>query len=430
MLHAHDESVRAHLLEGGFGLEKESLRIDGGGFLAHTPADFADDVHIVRDFSENQVEVNTPVCATPAEAIQSLEHYNGLVQRAIANLPERELLWPFSNPPYILNEKDIPIAQYFGDDAGKTEYREYLSDRYGRYKMAFSGIHLNYSFGEALLRADYELARAESPDAPAIFEAYRDQFYVRLAENCVAYSWILTAVMAASPVCDSSFVEKGRIGGDLFQGLATVRCSELGYWNFFAPILDYTSAAAYADSIQSYIDSGMIRYPSELYYPIRLKNFGPYSLEGLKEGISHIELRMVDLNPLVRSGIDERDVLFSQLFLVWGRRPSAGEPHGEGPGAGRAKLQERRPLRFEDREDRHARRHRLLGGEGCKRIIDAMEAFFDDFGTSVHECLAFQRLKFEDPHTRYAWKIREEYGQGFVARGLQLARKLQKGYVE
>ena len=30
----------------------------------------------------------------------------------------------------------------------------------------------------------------------------------------------------------------------------------------------------------------MIGYPSELYYPIRLKNFGPYSLEGLKEGIS------------------------------------------------------------------------------------------------------------------------------------------------
>ncbi len=68
--------------------------------------------------------------------------------------------------------------------------------------------------------------------------------------------------------------------------------------------------------------------------------------------------------------------------------------------------------------------------KAAKRIIDAMEAFFDDFGTSVHECLAFQRLKFEDPHTRYAWKIREEYGQGFVARGLQLARKLQKGYVE
>ena len=401
MLHAHDESVRAHLLEGGFGLEKESLRIDGGGFLAHTPADFADDVHIVRDFSENQVEVNTPVCATPAEAIQSLEHYNGLVQRAIANLPERELLWPFSNPPYILNEKDIPIAQYFGDDASKTEYREYLSDRYGRYKMAFSGIHLNYSFGEALLRADYEVARAESPDAPATFEAYRDQFYVRLAENCVAYSWILTAVMAASPVMDSSFVEKGKIGGDLFQGLATVRCSELGYWNFFAPILDYTSAKAYADSIQSYIDSGMIRYPSELYYPIRLKNFGPYSLDGLREGISHIELRMVDLNPLVRAGIDERDVLFSQLFLVWAAVKIV-MPDGSA--------------------------HSVV--KAAKRIIAAMEEFYADFGESVHDCLAFQRRKFEEPECRYAWKIREQYGQGFVARGLQLARQRQREYLE
>ena len=112
MLHAHDESVRAHLLEGGFGLEKESLRIDGGGFSPiRRPT--SPTTHIVRDFSENQVEVNTPVCATPAEAIQSLEHYNGLVQRAIANLPERELLWPFSNPPYILNEKDIPYRPVF-----------------------------------------------------------------------------------------------------------------------------------------------------------------------------------------------------------------------------------------------------------------------------------------------------------------------------
>ena len=429
MLHAHDESVRAHLLEGGFGLEKESLRIDGGGFLAHTPADFADDVHIVRDFSENQVEVNTPVCATPAEAVQSLEHYNALVQRAIANLPERELLWPFSNPPYILGEKDIPIAQYFGDDAGKTAYREYLSDRYGRYKMAFSGIHINYSFGDELLRADYALACAESADAPQSFKAYRDQFYVRLAENCVTWGWILTAVMAASPVMDSSYVEKGKIGGDLFQGLATVRCSELGYWNFFAPVLDYTSAAAYADSIQAYIDSGMIRYPSELYYPIRLKNFGPYSLAGLKEGVSHIELRMVDLNPLVRAGIDERDVLFSQLFLVWAASV-------EGPRLS-PKDQVQAVQNFKNAAHYDLKTVKIVMPDGAahsvvksaKRVIAAMEEFYADFGASVHDCLAFQRRKFDEPETRYAWIIREKFGQGFVARGLQLARLRQREYV-
>ena len=423
MLHAHDESVRAHLLEGGFGLEKESLRIDGGGFLAHTPADFADDVHIVRDFSENQVEVNTPVCATPAEAVQSLEHYNGLVQRAIANLPERELLWPFSNPPYILGEKDIPIAQYFGDDAGKTAYREYLSDRYGRYKMAFSGIHINYSLGEELLRADFALTGGDD------FGAYRDDLYVRLAENCVTWGWILTAVMAASPVMDSSFVEKGKIGGDLFQGLATVRCSELGYWNFFAPILDYTSAAAYADSIQSYINTGMIRYPSELYYPIRLKNFGPYSLEGLREGISHIELRMVDLNPLVRAGIDERDVLFSQLVLVWAAST-------EGPRLA-PKDQVQAVQNFKNAAHYDLKTVKIVQPDGsaqsvvkaAKRLIDQMEEFYADFGEAVHDCLAFERRKFDEPKSRYAWKIREVFGQGFVARGLQLARQRQREYL-
>ena len=423
MLHAHHESVRPHLLEGGFGLEKESLRIDGGGFLAHTPADFADDVHIVRDFSENQVEVNTPVNPTPAAAIASLEHYNAVVQRAVANLPERELLWPFSNPPYILGEKDIPIAQYYGDDADKTAYREYLSDRYGRYKMAFSGIHLNYSFAESLLRADFALTGGED------FDAYRDDLYMRLAENCVTWGWILTAVMAASPVMDSSYVEKGKIGGDLFQGLATVRCSELGYWNFFAPVLDYASASAYADSIQAYIDEGMIRYPSELYYPIRLKGFGPYSLAGLKEGISHIELRMVDLNPLVRAGIDERDVLFSQLFLVWAASV-------EGPRL-TPKDQVQAVQNFKNAAHYDLKTVKIVMPDGsaysvvkaAKRLIDAMEEFYAGFGDEVAACLAFQRRKFDEPETRYAWKIREVFGQGFVARGLQLARQRQKEYL-
>ena len=424
MLHARHESVRPHLLEGGFGLEKESLRIDGGGFLALGSCDFGDDGHIVRDFSENQVEVNTPVNPTPAAAIASLERYNAMVQRTLAALPERELLWPFSNPPYILSERDIPIAEFPEEEAAKTAYREYLSDRYGRYKMAFSGIHLNYSFAESLLRADFALTGRDD------FGTYRDDLYVRLAENCVTWGWILTAVMAASPVMDSSYVEKGKIGGDLFQGLATVRCSELGYWNFFAPVLDYTSAATYADSIQSYVDDGMLRYPSELYYPIRLKGFGPYSLDSLKEGVSHIELRMVDLNPLVRAGIDERDVLFSQLFLVWAA--STEGPHLT------AKDQVQAVQNFKNAAHFDLKTVKIVMPDGsahsvvksAKKVIDAMEEFYADFGEEVAACLAFQRRKFDEPETRYAWKIREIFGQGFVARGLQLARQRQREYLE
>lgn len=34
----------------------------------------------------------------------------------------KELMWPFSNPPYVLGEKDIPIASYEGVLRGKEQY--------------------------------------------------------------------------------------------------------------------------------------------------------------------------------------------------------------------------------------------------------------------------------------------------------------------
>ncbi len=67
--------------------------------------------------------------------------------------------------------------------------------------------------------------------------------------------------------------------------------------------------------------------------------------------------------------------------------------------------------------------------KAAKRLIDQMEEFYADFGESVHDCLAFQRRKFDEPESRYAWKIREVFGQGFVARGLQLARQRQREYL-
>ncbi len=243
MLHADAPQVKKLLLKGNFGLEKESLRVDVDGFLTHTSHPFPNDDHIVRDFCENQTEINTPVTHCAAEAVQALIQYDRQIQKTLKYLPSREYLWPFSNPPYIRNEADIPVARFFGEQAGKTEDREYLSDRYGRYKMALSGIHVNYSFDEELLREDFSLSEA------ADFDEYRDQLYVVLAEKAAAYGWLLVAVTAASPLLDSSFVEKGKFDGDTFNGLASTRCSELGYWNYFAPIFNYTNIRAYADSI-------------------------------------------------------------------------------------------------------------------------------------------------------------------------------------
>ena len=48
------------------------------------------------------------------------------------------------------------MAEFNGMESSKTVYRDYLSDRYGMYKMTFSGIHVNYSFAEELLKKEFE----------------------------------------------------------------------------------------------------------------------------------------------------------------------------------------------------------------------------------------------------------------------------------
>ena len=421
VLHADHPRIKELLLKGNFGLEKESLRVDEEGFLSHTSHPFPNDTHIVRDFCENQTEINTSVAKSATEAIQALVKYDHQIQRKLKSLPQREYLWPFSNPPYIRNESDIPIARFFGEQAEKTEYREYLSDRYGRYKMAFSGIHVNYSFDETLLREDFALSGETD------FTEYRNQLYVVLAEKAAAYGWILTAITAASPLMDSSFVEKGKFDTDTFNGLASTRCSELGYWNYFAPLFNYTNTRDYADSIQRYVNDGMLRVPTELYYPIRLKPRGQNKLETLREqGVDHIELRMFDLNPLAPSGIEERDLSFAQLFLVW----LASTPRESFT----IKDQVQAVQNFKNAAHYDLKTVKIVLPDGevssvtdaALKVLDRMEEFYRDYPEEIREVLAFQRDKFIDGDNRYAWKIRRAFDGGFVRKGMELARQRQE----
>ncbi len=421
MLHMENDKVRSLLLTGNFGLEKESLRVDEDGYLAHTPHPFPEDACITRDFCENQTEINTPVTHSPAEAVASLAHYTREIQQKLAEQPSREYLWPFSNPPYIRNEDDIPVARFEGGRASKTVYRNYLSDRYGRYKMALSGIHFNYSFSEELLRADFAI------DGGRDFTAYKNQLYVELAEGAAAYGWLVTAVTAASPLLDASFVEKGRFGEDTFNGMASTRCSELGYWNYFTPILDYTDIHAYADSIQRYVDKGLLAFPTELYYPVRLKPRGRNVLQVLRDqGVDHIELRMIDLNPLAPAGVDVRDVAFAQLLLVW----VASTPRQ----ALTVRDQVQAVQNFKNAAHYDLKTVKIVPpaarvyavADAALLVLDEMAQFYRDFPAEVRETLRFQRGKFEDAENRYAWKIRRQFGGGFVEKGMELARRLQR----
>ncbi len=424
MLHIDDEGVRARLFEGNFGLERENLRVTPEGFLAHTPNPFDGQGHIVRDFSEIQCEINTGISGSPEACVAELASYDAVEQRTLAGLDQPELLWPFSNPPYIKSENDIPIAQFCDEQASKTAYRQYLSDRYGRYKMVFSGIHFNFSFADELLEADFALS------GRADFPAYKDAFYLELAEKAVAFGWIVTAVTAASPLLDSSYAEKALFGDDLYLGLGSVRCSELGYWNEFTPILDYSGIDAYAASIKAYVDQGLIRQPSELYYPVRVKPRGTYGLDTLRpHNTSHIELRMFDLNPLYPAGVNVADVYFAQLLLVW--LASLAPMHLTDAQQIQAAANFKRAAHYDLRTVKID-----VPGWGidsvshsAQRLLDEMEAFLRKVGApqKALDCLAYQRGKFTEQadDVRYTHLVRERFSGGFVKKGLELAREYQ-----
>ena len=72
---------------------------------------------------------------------------------------------------------DLLIAQFYGDYAWKTEYRKHLSCVYGRYKMTFSGIHVNDSVSEEMLRREAELRGITD------YRRFKDSFYVALTEK-------------------------------------------------------------------------------------------------------------------------------------------------------------------------------------------------------------------------------------------------------
>ncbi len=292
---------------GKFGIERETLRVDGQGRLAQTPHPFGNDEHITRDFCENQVELVTPVCHSVDEAVEALAELDKRTREELAK--NGESIWLYSNPPHFDSEKDIPIADFTGDHSSKRAYREVLQQKYGKKLMLFSGIYFNFSFAEEFLR---EL-NANNED----FHTFRDEFYLRLYKQLMVHSWLLVLLTAASPYYDASLDKDGK-SGIIMSEYSSLRNSKRGYWNKFLPILDHRSLKTFTGSIKKHIVTGSLYSASELYLPIRLKPKGVNTLENLAaKGVDHIELRMFDLNPSAALGIDSRDLEFAHLLILY-----------------------------------------------------------------------------------------------------------------
>lgn len=309
------------LLTGNFGLEKENLRVDFNGNLALTPhptafGDKAKHPYITTDFGESQIEMVTPPMASSKEARDFMQALHDMVSEQLEN----EYLWPYSLPAVLPEDGNlIKEAQFSVPEI--TEYREYLSHKYGKRKQLLSGVHYNFSFSDKFMNLLYH-----SEHDSLSYREFRDQVYLKLARYYLKYCWLFIYLFGANSVMHESYAEcckhpKEKIHDDTysFKGSSSFRNGASGYRNLEYFYISYNSLYDYIADINQAIENGQIIAAKEYYSQLRLKGHSKGSvLEDLKQnGINYIEVRTLDLNPLVPLGITLDSLELIHLFMVY-----------------------------------------------------------------------------------------------------------------
>ena len=344
------------LIEGKFGVEKESQRITSSGDLALTahPSAFGDKTgnpHITVDFSESQIEMITPTYKSVDEVYDGLNIINSEVENNIGD----ELLWPLSMPPKLPAEDRIPIANFSDSEHGNHMqiYRKGLALRYGKKMQMISGIHYNFSFGDELIEYLYRKYGNENDK-----RLFIDEIHFALTRNFLRYRWLLIYLFGASPYCHSSYhsvinkeiriIKKCchdcvDIIKNFNQYATSLRVSRFGYSttlkhdNIYFNSLEeystkirkmlatenekYSNFGIYKNGSQIQLNGNILQKESEFYSSIRLKQNtrnGETPLDALeKRGVKHVEVRILDLNPFERLGLSVEQMHFLQIFMLF-----------------------------------------------------------------------------------------------------------------
>ena len=350
-LHRLSAPEIAGLVRGGQrGVERECLRITPTGQLAETPHPRAlgsalTNEYITTDYSEALLEFVTPPQLTNWETIQFLCDVHQFVMERIGN----ELLWPLSMPCSISSDADVPLAQYGSSNIGrmKTIYRQGLGHRYGRIMQAISGIHYNYSLPDAFWPL-YQQLEGQQGD----LQAFRSATYLGAVRNVRRLDWLLLYLFGASPALCKSFV-RGREptglveldAGTLYGPFATsLRMSDLGYRNSaqaslkvsansleeyvrdlyqatHAPRPEFERIGVKVDGEYRQLNANQLQIENEFYSTIRPKRVtqpGERPTAALSRGgVQYIELRALDISPWDPVGINQRQLRFLEVFLIY-----------------------------------------------------------------------------------------------------------------
>lgn len=291
------------ILQANFGIERESLRVDRQGKLAHTPHPSclgARSFHpyIQTDFCEFQMELITPVAKSTTEARRFLGAITDVAGRSIS---KDELLWPLSMPPRI-NAQEIQVAQL--ENEFERHYRNYLAEKYGTKLQAISGIHYNMELGKDLVEALFQ----ESDQIDII--AFKNALYLKLAQNYLRYRWVITYLFGAAPVAEQGFFDQ-----EVPEPVRSFRNSDHGYVNKEEIQVSFASLEDYVSAIDNYIEQGDLIAEKEFYSAVRFRG-QKVNHSFLDKGITYLEFRNFDLNPFERIGISQTTMDTVHLLLL------------------------------------------------------------------------------------------------------------------
>ena len=291
------------ILQANFGIERESLRVDRQGQLAHTPHPSclgARSFHpyIQTDFCEFQMELITPVAKSTTEARRLLGAITDVTGRSIS---QDEVLWPLSMPPRIKAE-EIQVAQL--ENEFERHYRNYLAEKYGTKLQAISGIHYNMELGKDLVEALFQ----ESNQTDMI--AFKNALYLKLAQNYLRYRWVITYLFGAAPIAEQGFFDQ-----EVPEPVRSFRNSDHGYVNKEEIQVSFDNLEDYVSDIETYIANGDLIAEKEFYSAVRFRG-QKANRSFLDKGITYLEFRNFDLNPFERIGISQTTMDTVHLLIL------------------------------------------------------------------------------------------------------------------
>lgn len=342
---------QALLQNGLIGLEKETLRVGPDGKIAQSPHPYAlgaalTHPYITTDYSEALTEIITPPMGSGIEALEFLRDTQAFIYGKL----QGEKLWATSMPCVVAGGTSIPIAQYGSSNAGmmKTVYRRGLGHRYGRTMQVIAGVHFNYSVPEAF----WKVYKDDEGSALSL-QDFISEKYFDLIRNLQRFGWLIPYLFGASPAVCKSFLEGRKTELDEFnentfyEPFATsLRMGDIGYQNNKEKA---SGVRAKYDSLQTYVDSlteaintpypgyekfgicvngeyqqlntNILQIENEYYSTVRPKqildgNEKP-TLALKKRGVRYIELRSLDVNAFDPMGINETQLCFLEIFMLF-----------------------------------------------------------------------------------------------------------------